>query len=161
ERLPGQILTLVPSTGGPGHPHRALGRATPFAPGVALECGAPERLELLREAAAHGCRERGREPDVVEITRLVVQPEEEGADELARPALVPAEARHHAVGRARVLHLDHHALAGLVRRALVLGDDPVETRALEPMEPVLGRGPVAGARGEVDAAARTSEGGLE
>ena len=55
---------------------------------------------------------------------------------VARPALVPAEAGDDAVGGARVLDLDHRALAGLVRAVSRLRDDAVEAGAFEAREPV-------------------------
>src|SRR5207253_11181629 len=88
-------------------------------------------------------------------------PEEQRADQLAPALLVPAEARHDAVGRAHVLDLDHHALAGLVEARLVLGDHPVEPGALEAMEPFIRDRPLPGARGEVDAPPRPGERPLE
>ena len=98
---------------------------------------------------------------MVERPRRVVEPEEQRADQLAGAALVPAEARDGAVGRARMLDLDHHALPGLVRRALVLGDDPVEPGALEALEPILRHGAVAARRGEMDAASGPAERALQ
>jgi hypothetical protein len=53
-----------------------------------------------------------------------------------RPALVPPEPGHHAVGRPLVLHLDHHPLVGQVRQVDRLGHHPVEARALESGKPV-------------------------
>ena len=47
------------------------------------------------------------------------------------PVLVPAEAGDDAVGGARVLDLDHRALAGLIRPVDRLGDHAVEPGALE------------------------------
>ena len=47
------------------------------------------------------------------------------------PALVPAEAGDDAIGGARVLDLDHRALARLVARPTRLGDDAVEAGAFE------------------------------
>ena len=65
---------------------------------------------------------------------------------MSRAALVPAEAGDHAVGGARVLDLEHRALARLVRRVGRFGDDAVEPGAFEALQPVTrGRG-VAGQR---------------
>ena len=79
---------------------------------------------------------------------VIVQAEEQGAHR-ALSRLVPTEPSHDAVGGARVLDLDHRALAGLVGGALVLGHHPVETRPLEATEPLLGHRPVAAAGREV------------
>ena len=67
---------------------------------------------------------------------VVVEAEQQRADEPVLSRLVPAKARDDAVGRARVLDLDHRALARLVRAVLRLGDHAVETGAFEPREPV-------------------------
>ena len=66
---------------------------------------------------------------------LVVQPEQQRADQ-SLPALVPAEAGDHAIRRARVLHLDHRALAGLIGAVRGLRDHAIEARALERVEPL-------------------------
>src|SRR5262249_57164239 len=80
---------------------------------------------------------------------IVVQAEEQRADRVVA-ALVPAEARDDAVGGARVLHLDHGALARLVGEAGRLGDDAVEPGAFEVLEPAPGLVPVARHRRDVD-----------
>ena len=74
------------------------------------------------------------------------------------PVLVPAEAGDDAVGRALVLDLEHRPLARLVRRVEPLGDDAVETGALEPVEPVRGGRPVARRRRQVDRRRRRRRG---
>src|SRR4029077_16281912 len=78
--------------------------------------------------------------------------QQQRADESSRTLLVPAETRHHAVRSAHVLDLDHHPLAGLIGRALVLGDHAVEPGAFEAMEPFLGHRAFATARREMDTA---------
>ena len=88
---------------------------------------------------------------------VVVEPEEQRADQRSRSVLVPAKARHDAVRSAHVLDLDHHALAGLIGRALVLGDHAVEARAFEAMEPLVGERALATTRREVEAARRPLE----
>ena len=74
------------------------------------------------------------------------------------PALVPAEAGDDAVGGARVLHLDHRALARLVDAVLRLGDHAVEAGALEARQPLAGdaRGRASSASGGSAAAASAS-----
>jgi hypothetical protein len=95
-------------------------------------------------------RERRCDADVIEVTGVVVQPEQQRPDVGARPVLVPAEAGDDAVGRALVLDLEHRPLAGLVGRVESFRDDAVEPGALEPVEPVGGRRAVAGRRRQVD-----------
>ena len=94
---------------------------------------------------------------MVQRTSRIVEPEQQRADQRARTVLVPAKARHHAVRAARVLDLDHRSLAGLIRGALVLGDDAVEPGAFEPNEPFLGEAPLATAGGEMEASRRPRE----
>ena len=74
-------------------------------------------------------------PDVLQHALVVVQPEEQRAHGVLA-ALVPAEAGDHAFGGARMLHLDHRALAGQVGARLGLGDHAVQPRAFEAREPV-------------------------
>src|SRR5207249_401795 len=137
ERLPGQILALAPAAGGAGHPGPASDGTGPFSPRVRGEGVLAQRFELLREAQSLRHRERRRHADVLERALVVVEPEKERADELAPALLVPAEPRHHAVGGAHVLDLDHHTLARCVDARLVLGDHPVEAGTLEAMEPLV------------------------
>ena len=72
-----------------------------------------QRLQLLRELLARRHRERRRDADVVQHAVIVVEAEQQRADGVLA-ALVPAEAGDHAVGGARVLDLEHRALARLV-----------------------------------------------
>ena len=65
-----------------------------------------------------------------------------------------AVARHHHVGGALVLDLEHRACVRLVRRTQRLRDHPVEAGALELLEPALCLAGVRGRAGEVD---RTGE----
>ena len=69
---------------------------------------------------------------------VVVEPEQQRADERVLAALVPAEAGDHAVGGALVLDLQHHALARRVGERLGLRHHAVEAGAFEPLEPVGG-----------------------
>ena len=63
---------------------------------------------------------------------------------------MPAETGHDAVGGALVLELEHRPLARLVGRVEALGDDAVEARPFEPVEPVHRLGPIERGRGQVD-----------
>ena len=70
---------------------------------------------------------------------VVVEAEQQRADQLVLAVLVPAKAGDDAVGRARVLDLDHRALAGLIRPRRRLGDHAVEAGALEARQPLAPR----------------------
>src|ERR1700693_6300925 len=75
--------------------------------------------------------------------------------------LVPAEPGDDAIGGALVLDLEHRPLPGLVRRIEPLRDDPVESGALETLEPI-GRGrAVPRGRRQVDRRLGVAEDGLE
>jgi hypothetical protein len=105
-----------------------------------------ERTEPLEQLLPAALGERGRDADVAEPLLLVVEPEQERARE--RPVDEPAEAGDGAVGRSLVLDLDHRAATRLVRHVGTLGDDAVDARALEAVEPAGGAGRVVGRRRE-------------
>ena len=80
---------------------------------------------------------------------VIVQAEQQRADRvLAR--LVPAKSRHHAVGGAGVLDLEHRALAGLVGAVETFRHHAVESCALEAVEPVGRERDVGGGRRQMD-----------
>src|SRR5262249_48551340 len=135
KRLPGQVLARVPAALRARHALALVRRVRPFPPGMVLERSGAQRRQLGGERAPCGHRERGRDPDVLQRAVLVVQPEQQRADD-SRALLVPAEAGDDAVCGARVLDLQHRALAGLVRALRTLGDHTVEPGALETPEPV-------------------------
>src|SRR5205085_5628093 len=138
QRLPAQVLAAIPSAGAAGHALARLFGFLPVTPRVTVERSLAQRRELLHELLAHDVAERRGDADVMERAVVIVEAEQERADHRARAVLVPAKARDDAVGRARVLDLDHRALARLVRRVEPLGHDAVEPRAFEALEPVLG-----------------------
>src|SRR5262245_49811526 len=111
ERLPGQVLARAPPTLTARHPGH-LGRIElgPFTPWVAFERAFTQRRELGHQLSSRLHRERGGDADVVQRALVVVQAEKQRSDQRVLPVLVPAETRHHAVGGARVLDLDHGAL---------------------------------------------------
>jgi hypothetical protein len=75
---------------------------------------------------------------VVEQTVVVVEPEQQRADEL--PLRCVAKSTHHAVDGAKLLHFYHSApLAGAIRLVELLGDDAVESGA-HAVEPPLDDG---------------------
>src|SRR5260370_39623919 len=73
---------------------------------------------------------------MVQRAAVVVEPEQQRADERCWTVLVPAEARDHAIRAPRVLDLHHRALAGLIGHALVFGDNAVKPGAFDPSEPL-------------------------
>ncbi len=163
DRLPRQVLAAVPPRRRARQP--ALGLellpARPVLPRVLVDRAFAIRREQRGQRAARVLRERGRDADVVEHAGVVVEAEQQGADELVLAALVPAEPRDDAVGGALVLDLGHHALARRVDQGVGLGDDAVEAGALEAIEPVARDRDVAGDRRDVDGGARAGERALE
>src|SRR4051794_37255474 len=97
---------------------------------------------------------------MLEDACIVVQAEQERADD-ACAGLVPAKAGDDALGGARVLDLDHRALARLVRLAGRFGDYAVQARALELREPLGSRLALARRGGEVNRGFHAPEGFLE
>ena len=81
---------------------------------------------------------------------VVVQAEQQRADERVLSRLVPAKAGHDAVRSTRVFHLEHRALARLVDPVLRFRDDTVEAGSLELREPFRGHGRIARHRRHVD-----------
>ena len=86
----------------------------PLAPRMAVERALAQRRQLGRPARLpHRHRERRRDADVVQPPASSYSPSSSDPTQLVLPRLVPAEAGDDAVGRARVLDLDHRALARL------------------------------------------------
>src|SRR6185436_13782622 len=106
-------------------------------------------------------RERRRDAHVVQVALVVVEAEQERAEQRALALLVEAEACHHALGGALVLDLEHGALAGLVRLLGALGDHAVEAGALEAREPLHRERMVARERREVERRRRSGQRTLE
>src|SRR5207249_6675678 len=160
--LPREVLALARPALASRHSPRPFERAGPLPPGMTGERVRAQRGELLRQPPPRLRGERRGHADVVQRAQGVVEAEQKRADELARTVLVPAEAAHHAVRGAGMLDLDHRALARLVGRGLVLGDDAVEPGALEAVEPLLRDHAVAAAGREVHGTLRAlAEGGLQ
>src|SRR5207247_4627979 len=126
DRFPRQILAAIPPAGRAGHALLAILPLGPFAPGMTVARAISQRLQQLGELRAHLLLERRGDADVMQHALAVVEPEQQRADELVLAALVPAKAADHAVGGARVLDLQHRALARRVRERLGLGDHAVE-----------------------------------
>ena len=117
--------------------------------------------ELLDQFCSPIPGERARDPDVMERALVIEQPQEQGADVRARPVLVPSEASDDTIRRALMLDLEHRALAGLIRRVELLGDDTIETGALEVIEPFGRERAVAGGRRQVDRCRGIGQNGFE
>ena len=149
QRLPRQILAGAPAALRAGHAVDLGRRLGPLAPRMALERVHAQRRQLLGQLLAHRHRERRRHADVLQAAAVVVEAEQQRAD-LVVAALVPAEAGDDAVGGARVLDLDHRALARLVGGVDRLGDHAVEAGALEALEPLGRQRAIVGHRREVD-----------
>src|SRR5690606_16059183 len=96
-----------------------------------------ERADLVDERCAPSGGERGRGTDELERPLVVVEAEEERAEQgtLRRRGLVQPVPREDDVGGPLVLDLEHRALVRRVRAAQRLDDDAVEPCPLELGEP--------------------------
>src|SRR5207244_1631897 len=113
QRLPREILTGAPAALPPGHAAALRVCLRPFPPRMLVERVLAQRRELVHELFAHRHRERRGHADVLQPAAAVVEAQEERPDRVLA-GLVPTESRYHAFRGARVLDLDHRALAGLV-----------------------------------------------
>src|SRR5262249_52503415 len=132
---------------------RALGRpAARPARRVAGEAGRGDQFFQARgQRRLVFAADRGREAHVVQQAGLVIEPEQERADDVL--ALVVTEAADHAVGAAVVLDLLHGApLARVVGEVAPLGDDAVKRRA-DALEPLPGFRQLRRCRRQADAIA--------
>ena len=113
QRLPREILARAPAALPAGHPLSRRSRRRPPTPATDARPARPSRSGASSSASSPALRhrERGRDADVMQRALVVVQPEQQRPDERARTGLVPAEAGDDAVGGARVLDLEHRALA--------------------------------------------------
>ena len=156
QRREGQVLALAPAALGARDPVGVGGEELlPVAPRVLLD-RAHQRLQLLDELGPARLGEAGADADVLELALVVVEAEQEAAEQrpLGGGVLVLAVAGDDHVGGARVLDLEHGAAVLGVRRVERLGDHAVEPGALELVEPALrllrvlrGAGQVAGPLG--------------
>jgi len=111
---------------------------------VTVERVRAERLDVGRELGAKLRGHAAHDADVVQLAAVVVEARKQRTHAVA--VLVHAITGDHAVDRALVLHLQHRALPRLIGARDRLGDDAVEARALEPLEPVGGDVAVGGRR---------------
>ena len=114
-----QVLLRVPAADRARHATTrgllALDRLRPALPWMTVERTLAEGRELLEQLLAPLRGEARRDADVLQVTRVVVQAEQEGADAVA--VLVDAVAADHAIGGATMLHLHHHPLVRPIREA--------------------------------------------
>src|SRR5262245_5639299 len=160
DRLPRQILSCAPAALAAWH-SRSLAELGPFAPGMPLERIRAKRRELLGELATTSHRERGCDADVMQPPAVVVETEQQRANKLVLPVLVPAESGDNTVRGTRVLDLDHRALAWLVGARQRLGDHAVEPRTFEARQPLRGHVAIARHRCEMDRRLRAGQQLLE
>src|SRR5207249_5846772 len=140
ERLPRQVLALAPAALAAGH---ALPGFTalwcmlgPIFPRVSGECVLAVWSEEFHQLAPLLFREARADSDMLQCAGVVEKAEQERADHCALTFFVPAKAGNDTVALAFVFDLEHHALVGLVGPRNRLGDDAVETSALEATKPV-------------------------
>ncbi len=150
QRLPREIFAGTPAALSAGHAAGGLAHGIgPLAPGVGLERAVAQRRQFSNELLPPRHRERRGDAHVLKAAAIVIEAEQQRPDPVL-PALVPAEAGHHAIGRARVLDLEHRALARLVGAVSGLRDDAVEARAFEARQPVSGKLAIARHGREMD-----------
>ncbi len=126
---------------------------------MTVERALAQRLEQCGQLLPRCHRERRGHANVMERALRVVEPEEERPDS-PTTALVPTKASDDAIGRARVLDLEHRAFARLVDTLDRLGDDPIEAGAFKAIEPLDCDGAVARHRREVDRRLERARGAL-
>src|SRR5215207_6220490 len=99
DRLPRQILAAVPPTRTAGQTLRRLDRleVCPVLPRMIVARAFAQRLELIGELGALGLLERCADADVMKRAGLVVETEQQRADEAIFAALVPTETGDDAV----------------------------------------------------------------
>jgi hypothetical protein len=119
QRLPREVLALAPAALAARHALRALRhlarfRLRPMLPGVRGERVLAIGREIFRQLPALLFREAGAHADVLQRAGIVEEAEQQRADGRPLAFLVPAKTGDHAVAIALVLHLEHHALVGLV-----------------------------------------------
>jgi len=165
QRHPAQILAAIPAAGRARQALalrvRVLLRLGPSAPRVAVERMLAQRRQLRHQLLAAFGRERPGDADVLERTVVVIEAEQERADHRARAVLVPAESGDDAIGGARMLGLDHRALAGPVGLVESFRHHAIEPGTLEALEPFLGQGAIERRRRQVHRRSGAGEDALE
>src|ERR1700760_2609146 len=96
------------------------------------------RRQKIDQLAALLIRETGAHADVLQHTRAVEEPEEQGSDHGPLTFFMPAETGHDAIAVPFVLHLEHDAFVRLIKACAWFGHHAVEPRPFEAMKPVRG-----------------------
>ena len=163
QRLPRQILPLAPTAlrSRPALSGFGLVDERPFTPRMPFERVDSIRRQKLDQLAALDVGEAGRDADMLQGAGVVMETEEQRADRDALVPLVPAESGDDAIAFARVLHLQHDALVGLVDAGLRLRHHTVEAGTLESPEPVGGDDAVARRWRQMDRRLCVPENGFE
>src|ERR1700681_4817431 len=124
QRLPRQILTRAPPTLRAGPPMRLAIcirlRLCPIPPRVSVERVLAIWSEKFHQLQALRVGEARADADVLEISAVVVKPEQEGSHPVLLTALVPAKPGDDAVAITLVFDLQHDTLVRLIRPILAL-----------------------------------------
>src|SRR5437868_499088 len=136
-------------------------RLGPRAPGMSFERLLAIWRQKLHQLKSFCIGETGADANVLEISIVVVETEQQRSNFRFLAALVPAKSGDHAVALALVLHLEHHPLVRLVSPAFRFGDDAIESCTLEALKPVGCGRSVARRRRDVKWRLRLPENRLE
>src|ERR1700682_4862430 len=140
QRLPRQIFPRAPTTLRTGAAMRLrigdLLCGCPGAPGMTVERIIPIRRQKRHQLSPFCVREARANADLLEISTVVVEAEQQRAYFGFFTRFVPAEAGNDAIAFPLVFDFQHDPLVRLVGAVLGLRDDAVESRALESAEPV-------------------------
>src|SRR5436305_9662545 len=101
------------------------------------ECVFPVRSQEFDKLAALLHREARANPYVLQRPGIVEQAKQKRADKGALAFFMPSKTSNDAIAIALVLHLEHHALVGLIGAGDRLGHDAVETSAFKAAKPVF------------------------
>src|ERR1700749_821968 len=83
---------------------------------------------LERKAATHA--------DMLQCSRLVIQPQQQRSDRRLISLAIPAEPSDDAVAVALMVYFKHRSLVGLISAVLRFRHDAIEASSLETLEPV-------------------------
>src|SRR5712675_2461597 len=146
QRLPRQILSRAPPTlrAGPAMrlAIRVRLRLRPIPPRMSVERVLAIWSEKLHQLQTLRVGKARADADVLEVSALVVQPEQQGTEFGFLTGLVPAEAGDDAVAITLVFHFQHDTLVRLIGPIVAFRDYAVEPGALETPEPIGGRSSV-------------------
>jgi hypothetical protein len=106
----------------------------PSTPGMIDMRSFAQRLDHLRKLFSRLHRERRCHTDVMQHARVVIEAQQQGANQPGG-AFVPAKAADHTVCGPNVLDLQHDPFAGRIRQLGAFRNDAIQTRAFESLEP--------------------------